>query len=133
VDNDGSVERRLDSFINKVTRKRDSPLIREPPKQPLAKPVLPWRSRRLTAESLSRVPVSKQGEVLIIQRMCYTKGPSMPSTSELEVFDKFFDGNLYASGNGRALPGHWKGLVQAAAKTQGHLLGRDKVCGVLLF
>jgi hypothetical protein len=48
VDNDDSAKRRLDtakrrlnSFINKVTHKRDSPLIREPPKQPPAKPVLP--------------------------------------------------------------------------------------------
>ena len=32
VDNDGSAKRRLDSFINKVMRNRDSPLIREPPK-----------------------------------------------------------------------------------------------------
>jgi hypothetical protein len=30
--NDDSAKRRLDSFINEVTRKRDSPLIREPPK-----------------------------------------------------------------------------------------------------
>ena len=48
-DNDNSAKRRLDSFINEVTRKRDSPLIREPPKQPPAKPVMPWRSRRLAA------------------------------------------------------------------------------------
>jgi hypothetical protein len=39
--NDDSAKRRLDSFINEVTRKRDSLLIREPPKQPPAKPVLP--------------------------------------------------------------------------------------------
>ena len=31
-DNDDSAKRRLDSFINEVTHKRDSPLIREPPK-----------------------------------------------------------------------------------------------------
>jgi hypothetical protein len=49
----------LDSFINEVTRKRDSPLIREPPKQPLAKAVLLWWSRRLAAKPLSRVPTSK--------------------------------------------------------------------------
>jgi hypothetical protein len=42
VDNDDSAKRRLYSFINKVTRKKDSPLIREPSKQPLAKPVTPW-------------------------------------------------------------------------------------------
>ena len=32
VDNDDSAKQRLDSFINNVTRKRDSPLIHEPPK-----------------------------------------------------------------------------------------------------
>ena len=52
-DNDDSAKRRLDSFINEVTRKRDSPLIREPPKQPPAKPVMPWQSRRLAAQPLS--------------------------------------------------------------------------------
>jgi hypothetical protein len=29
--------------------------------------------------------------------MSYTKGPSMLSASELEAFDKIFDGNLSAS------------------------------------
>jgi hypothetical protein len=52
-DNGDSAKCRLDSFINKVTHKRDSPLIREPPKQPPAKPVMTWRSRRLAAQPLS--------------------------------------------------------------------------------
>ena len=41
VDNDDSTKCHLDSFIYKVTRKRDSPLIRESTKQPPAKLVLP--------------------------------------------------------------------------------------------
>ena len=32
-----------------------------------------------------------------MQRMGYTRGPSTPSASELEAFDRFFDGNLTAS------------------------------------
>jgi hypothetical protein len=48
-----------DDFTMAVVCKRDSPLIHEPPKQPPAKPVLPWRSRRLAARSLSRVSASK--------------------------------------------------------------------------
>ena len=32
-----------------------------------------------------------------MQHMGYTNGPSAPSASELEVFDKLFDGNLIAS------------------------------------
>ena len=102
VDNDDSTKRRLDSFIYKVMRKRDSSLIHEPHKQRPAKPVLPWRSRRLAAQSLSRVSASKQGEMLIMQRMGCTKGPSTPSASELEAFDKLFNGNLTVS-NAKAL------------------------------
>ena len=82
-----------------MLKKRDSLLIRDPPKQPPAKPVLPLWSRRLAAQSLSRVPASKRGDVLIMQRMCYTKDPS---TSELEAFNKLFDVNLAAS-NAEAL------------------------------
>jgi hypothetical protein len=122
VDNDGSAERRLDNFINIVTRKRDSPLIHEPPKQPPAKPVLPWRSRRLAAESLSRVPASKREEMLIMQRIGYTKGPSAPSASELEAFDKLFDGNLFAS-NAEAMDA----LFPAVGKSSSRQPQRHKV------
>ena len=96
VDDDVSFKRHLDNFTMAVVRKRDSPLIREPPKQPPAKP-LSWRSRRLAAQSLSRVPASKRGEVLIMKHMGYIEGPSAPSTSEVEAFDSLFDGNLTAS------------------------------------
>jgi hypothetical protein len=48
--NENSAKRRLDSFINEVKRERDSPLIREPPKQSPAKPVMSWQSRRLAVE-----------------------------------------------------------------------------------
>jgi hypothetical protein len=91
---DDSFKRCLDNFTKKVVCKRDSLLIREPPKQPPAKTVLPLRSRRLVAQSLL---ASKRGDVLIMQRMGYTKGLSMPSASELEAFDKIFDDNLTAS------------------------------------
>ena len=41
VDDDASFKRRLDNFTKAVVCKRGSPLIREPPKQPSAKAVLP--------------------------------------------------------------------------------------------
>ena len=44
-----------------------------------------------------------------MQRMCYTKGPSAPSTSELEAFDKLFDGNLTASNANALFPAINKG------------------------
>ena len=49
------------------------------------------------AQSLSQVPTFKRCEVLIMQRMDYSKGLSAPFASELEAFDKIFDGNLTAS------------------------------------
>ena len=32
-----------------------------------------------------------------MQRMCFTKGPSMPSALELAAYDKLFGGDLTAS------------------------------------
>ena len=94
---DNSATRRLKSFTRRMLKNVDSSLICKPPNQPPAKPVpSPW-NRRLAVQSLSRVPASKRGEVLIIQRMCYTSGPSAPSVLELEAFDKIFDDNLIAS------------------------------------
>jgi hypothetical protein len=66
VDDDASFKRHLDNFTKAVVCKRDSLLIREPPKQPPAKPVLPWQKKWLAAQSLSRVPASKRDEVLIM-------------------------------------------------------------------
>jgi hypothetical protein len=94
---DSSTARRLKSLTRRMLKKVDSPLIRKPPKQPPAKPVLPLRSRRLAAQSLSRVPASNRGKMLILQCMGYTKGPSVPSASKLKAFDKIFDGNLTES------------------------------------
>ena len=122
MDNDGSAKRRINIFINKVTCKRDSPLIREPPQQPPAKTMLPWQSRRLVAQSLSRVPASKRGKVLIMQRMGYTKGLSAPSVSELEAFDKLFDDSLTAS-NAEALDA----LFSAVGKSPSRQPRRRKI------
>ena len=94
---DSSTARRLKSFTKRVVKKVDYPVIREPPKQPPAMPVLPWRSRRLAAQRLSRISASKRGEVLIMQRMGFTKGPSTPSVSELAAYDKLFGVDLIAS------------------------------------
>jgi hypothetical protein len=96
-DNDDSAKHRLNSFISAVMHKRDSPLIREPTKQPPAKPVMLWWSRWLAAHPLSRVPASKRGEVLIMQRMSFTKGPSTPSALDLEAYYRLFGGYLTAS------------------------------------
>ena len=51
----------------------------------------------MAAQPLSRVPASKRGEMLIMQRMGFTKVPSTPFTSELAAYDKLFGGDLTAS------------------------------------
>jgi hypothetical protein len=87
---DDTAKCRLDNFLSKVTRKRDPPLICEPPKQSPTKPVLPRRSRRQVAQPLSQVPTSKRGEVLIRRRLGLLKGPS--TASGLAAYDKIFGG-----------------------------------------
>jgi len=112
VNTDDFAKHCLDSFINKVTCKQDSPLIYEPPKQPPAKLVLLWRSRWLAAQRDSWVSASKRGEMLIMQRIDYTKGSLVPY---VEAFDKLFNGNLIAS-NAETLDALfsncWNGLFQ---------------------
>jgi hypothetical protein len=93
---DDTFQRRLDYFFSEVTIKRDSPLIREPPKQPPVKPRLPKRSRRLAGQPLSRVPASKRGEVLIMQRMGYIKPAEAPSASRIEKYEKLLGGDMTA-------------------------------------
>jgi hypothetical protein len=46
MDSDDTAKHHLDNFLSKVTRKRDPPLICEPPKLSPAKPVLLRHSRR---------------------------------------------------------------------------------------
>jgi hypothetical protein len=61
------VARRLSKFTTEVQRKRKTLLIASPPKQkPPTKPVIPHRSRRITAQPLGHIPASKRGEVLLM-------------------------------------------------------------------
>ena len=79
---------RLELFVNKVTSKIASPLIREPPKQPHAKVVLPpRRSKRQAAQSLSRVPASKRGEILVMQRLGLVTVGATPNTSTVKAYE----------------------------------------------
>jgi hypothetical protein len=47
--------------------------------------------------------------------MGYTKGPSAPSASELEAYDKLFDGNLTAS-NAEALDALFPSLRKGSSR-----------------
>jgi hypothetical protein len=73
VDSDASANRRLENFIKKVTRKRASPLIHEPPKPLPAKALLPLR-----------------GEILIMQRLGLVTGLSTPSASVKRAYEALY-------------------------------------------
>ena len=82
---------RLELFVNKVTSKIASPLIREPPKQPHAKVVLPpQRSKRQAAQSLSRVPASMRGEILVMQRLGLVSAGATPSASAVKAYEDLY-------------------------------------------
>ena len=62
---------RLARFTEEVQLKRMSPLIVSPLRQKVAttRQPLPKRSRRIAAQPLAHIPISKRGEVLLMQRM----------------------------------------------------------------
>ncbi|KAG2616686.1 hypothetical protein PVAP13_3NG249553 [Panicum virgatum] len=82
---------RLELFVNKVTSKIASPLIREPPKQLSVKVMLPpRRSKRQAAQSLSRVPASKRGEILVMQRLGLATAGATPSASAVKAYEDLY-------------------------------------------
>lgn len=97
VDHDASFKHHLKNFTKKVVSKRVSLLIRGPPKSPPAKAVLPWRSKRLAAQSLSLVPTSKRGEVLILQRLGLVTGLSLTSELAMKTDEVLYEAEPSAS------------------------------------
>ena len=97
MDNDATAKRCLENFTKKVVRKRPSPLIREPPKSPPAKVVLPLQSKRLAAQTLLHVSASKRGEILIIQHQDLVKGLSTPSASLKKAYEALYEARPNAS------------------------------------
>lgn len=53
-------------------------------------PKMPLRSRRITANPLSRIPVAKRGEILVMQRMGLTCGRATPTASAQRDYDNMF-------------------------------------------
>ena len=87
LDSDASANCHLELFINIVTSKIASPLICEPPKQTPTKVMLPRRSKRQAAQSLSRVPASKRGEILVMQRLGLVTVGATPNTSTVKAYE----------------------------------------------
>jgi hypothetical protein len=74
--------RRLAKFIDEVRVVRSSPLICSPPKQKAPpKRTLPLRSRRIAAQQMDHIPVSKCGEVLLMKKMGFLEPSASPSSA----------------------------------------------------
>jgi len=85
--------RLLAKFANDVQKKRPTPLIKSPPKQrpPAKKAPIPTRSRRIAAQQLGHIPVSKRGEVIAMKRLGFTHPSAQPSSGQRRDYDAFFN------------------------------------------
>ena len=74
-------------------------LIANPPRQKVAtiRQPLPKQSRRIAAQPLAHIPISKQGEVLLMQRMGVAPPAATISSASKRTYDDLFTGNLTSS------------------------------------
>jgi hypothetical protein len=85
----GSLSGRLRRFASKVLQKAASPLL--PTKVFDSSAKIPLRSRRIAAHPLSKVPVAKRGEILIMQRLGFALAQSAEGGQQ--DFEAMFEGS----------------------------------------
>jgi hypothetical protein len=86
---------RLARFTKEVMVVRQPPLISSPPKQkPLPKRALPLKRRRIAAQQMDHIPVSKRGEVLLMKRIGFLEPSAPPFSAAKCSFDSYFEGDL---------------------------------------
>ena len=93
---------------------RQPPLISSPPKQKPApkRTTLPIRRRRIAAQQMDHIPVSKRGEVLLMKKMGILAPSALISSTAKRSYDSYFQGTLSET-NVEALdalfqhPGRW--------------------------
>ena len=88
--------RRLARFTEEVQLERMPPLIASPPRQKVAtrgQPMPKW-SRWIAAQPLAHIPISKQGEVLLMRRMGFAPPAAAISSASERAYDDFFARNL---------------------------------------
>lgn len=84
-----SISGRLRRFASKVLKKATSPLL--PTKVFDSSAKMPLRSRRIAAQPLSKVPVAKRGEILIMKRLGLA--PAQNGESSKHDFEALFEGS----------------------------------------
>ena len=75
------------------------PLIASPPRQkvPTMRQPTPKRSRRIAAQPLAHIPISKRGEVLLMRRMGFAPPAGPISSASKRAYDDFFARNWTSS------------------------------------
>jgi len=75
------------------------PLIASPPRQKVAtmRQPMPKRSRRIAAQPLAHIPISKRGEVLLMRRMGFAPPAGPISSASKGAYDEFFVRNWTSS------------------------------------
>ena len=84
--------RRLALFTEEVQLVRMPPLIASSPRQkvPTIGQPMPKRSRRIAAQPLAHIPISKRGEVLLMRRMGFAPPAGPISSASKRAYDDFF-------------------------------------------
>ena len=75
------------------------PLIASPPRQKVAtiRQPMPKQSRRIAAQPLVHIPISKRGEVLLMRRMGFAPPADPISSASKRAYDDFFARNWTSS------------------------------------
>jgi len=91
--------RRLARFTEEVQLERMPPLIASTPRQKVAtiRQPMPKRSRRIAAQPLAHIPISKRGEVLLMRRMGFAPPAGPISSASKRAYDDLFARNLTSS------------------------------------
>jgi hypothetical protein len=90
----GSLSGRLKKFAQRILKKATTPLLQSKVHDS-SSAKLPLRSRRIAAQPLSKVPVAKRGEVLVMQRLGLIQ--ARPTEAEKQEYEDMFVGNLGSS------------------------------------
>jgi hypothetical protein len=88
-----SARRRFKGFAYKIRKPRPSLILKlpSPAKETTPKTCMPLRSRRIAAQSLSRIPASKRGEYLVLKRLGHATDRA-DSAGATKDFNAFFEG-----------------------------------------
>ena len=87
-----SAQKRFKVFARRVKKAKTSPLLSKPPpmESTTPRPQIK-RSRRITAQSLSRIPTAKRGEYLVLKRLGHAS--ALNEESAPGKFEALFSGN----------------------------------------